>query len=101
MRRVYISGPMKGYVDSNYPAFEKAAARLRKAGYTVVSPHELIPEKPGDYDSHMRADIKGLMDCDEIAMLPGWERSSGAHLEMHIAARVGIKVRMFGELVAD
>jgi DNA recombination-dependent growth factor C len=36
--------------------------------------------------------LKALLDCDTIAMLDGWMDSNGAHLEMHIAHRVGIRV---------
>ncbi|MFI7864062.1 hypothetical protein ACFMJM_23825 [Acinetobacter baumannii] len=32
--------------------------------------------------------------------MPGWEHSSGAHLELHIAHRVGLTVLNVGELLA-
>ena len=50
------------------------------------------------YNSCMRADIKALCDCSAIAMMPGWERSKGAHLELHIAHRMGLDIKYVGDL---
>src|SRR5690606_41767260 len=37
----YLSGPMSGYPQYNFPAFAKAAETLRGFGYNLVSPAEL------------------------------------------------------------
>lgn len=94
MTRIYISGPITGKPDLNFPLFNAEAARLRALGYEVVSPVELCPDPAATWHDCMKADIKALLDCDSIVMLEGWEDSQGAHLELHIAHRVGIKVRM-------
>ena len=44
LKRVYVAGPMRGYVDYNYPAFDSACEVLREAGYDVVSPHEICED---------------------------------------------------------
>ncbi|MEW6166032.1 MAG: dATP/dGTP pyrophosphohydrolase domain-containing protein [Pseudomonadota bacterium] len=92
MKRIYLSGPMTGLPDFNFPAFNAEAARLRSLGYDVVNPAELNPDFETPYDECLRVDLKALLDCDTIAMLDGWMDSNGAHLEMHIAHRVGIRV---------
>jgi hypothetical protein len=97
--RIYLSGPMSGLPDLNFPAFNAAAAKLRSLGYTVVNPAELNPDNTTAWDACMRADIKALCDCTTLALLPGWERSQGAHLEMHIAHRIGIEVLQIDALV--
>lgn len=33
-----------------------------------------------------------LLTCDAIALLAGWQKSAGAHLEIHVAHRVGIDI---------
>lgn len=99
MRRLYLSGPMTGMADLNFPAFHAAAARLRAQGFDVVNPAELNPDPGAEWHACMRADIKALCDCDAIYMLPDWERSKGAHLELHIAHRLGMEV-MFAAPVA-
>lgn len=90
--RIYLSGPMSGLPDLNFPAFHAEAARLRALGYDVVSPAEVNPDHTMSWEQCMRADIKALCDCDAIALMPGWENSKGAHLELHIAHRIGLKV---------
>ena len=92
MKRIYISGPMTGCADLNFPAFNAEAARLRGLGYEVVNPAEVNPDASMPWDACMRADIKALCDCDTLALLPGWERSNGAHLELHIAHRIGLEI---------
>ena len=39
--RIYISGPMTGHADHNFPAFDAAAERLRAEGHFVINPAEL------------------------------------------------------------
>lgn len=92
MKRVYISGPMTGKPELNFPAFNKAAAELRAAGFDVINPAE-IGEVPGlEWADYMRADIRMLMDCDTVATLPDWKKSKGARLEVHIAGELGMTV---------
>lgn len=92
MTRVYISGPMTGLPECNFPAFHAAAAELRARGYEVANPAEINAETGGDWHFYLRADIKALCDCDAIVLLPGWENSKGAHLELHVAHRLGLRV---------
>ena len=36
----YVSGPMTGYPDLNYPAFDSFTADYRRKGHIVISPAE-------------------------------------------------------------
>ena len=96
--RVYISGPMTGLPDLNFPAFHAAAARLRNAGLDAVNPAELNPDPDTDWQDCMRADIKALCDCDILTLLPGWQDSKGAHLELQLAHRLGLRILTLTEL---
>jgi len=99
--RIYLSGPMSGLPDLNFPAFRAAAELLRARGAVVVSPAEISIATPGSWHACMRADIKALCDCTTIVLLPGWERSAGAHLELHIAHRIGIDVVQLDALMSQ
>lgn len=95
MSKVYLSGPMSGIPDNNFPAFHHWAARLRSQGHTVVSPAE-IPESD-TWENCLRADLRELCGCDTIALMPGWENSKGANLELHVAHRLGMAVMQLHE----
>jgi hypothetical protein len=90
MKRIYISGPISNMPDLNRPAFARAAKMLQESGYEPVNPFDVCPE-PASWEEAMRADIKALMDCDGIALLPGWEKSRGARLEKLNADALGIR----------
>lgn len=94
---VYLSGPMTGCPELNFPAFHVEAARLRAAGLDVVSPAEVKLEgKPGWAD-YMRADIRQMMRCSAICMLPGWESSRGAKIEHDLALALGFELMLAGD----
>jgi Domain of unknown function (DUF4406) len=97
--KVYLSGPMTGLPDLNFPAFHDAAKALRECGYEVVNPAELNPDQSMSWTDCMRQDIKALCDCDGIALMDGWENSAGAHLELHIAHRLGLQVSYVWRMV--
>ncbi len=84
----YLSGPMSGLPDFNFPAFTFACDALRSSGLTIVSPHEKDSE--GDtarpWADYLREDIALMMaGCQALILLPGWPDSSGAKLELSLA----------------
>lgn len=90
--KLYIAGPMTGYADLNFPHFNEVAARLRADGHQVVNPAEVNPDPSTPWEACMKADIVELLTCDGIALLEGWEKSSGATLEHHIANALGMPI---------
>jgi hypothetical protein len=111
--RVYLAGPMTGLPQFNYPAFERAAARLRGLGHEVVSPAEMDDPRireismlsmTGDMDtlkshgvSHgdfLARDVKVIADdgIQAVVVLPGWETSSGARHETFVAYLEGLPI---------
>lgn len=98
-QRFYISGPMTGLPLKNVAAFNLAAERLTDLGYDYVNPHDL-PEIPHEgYDSGyhemLRRDLKLLLDCDGLVVLPGWETSYGATREISLAASLELPIFRF------
>lgn len=91
---IYISGPMTGLPEFNYPAFNEAEKRLNEAGgFTVLNPASRGGAGTKSYDWFIRQDIKLLAEADAIALLPGWEKSRGATLETYIGTFLEMEVR--------
>lgn len=91
-RRVYVAGPMSGIAEHNFPAFNEAASRLRAQGLVVVNPAELNVGQEGDWAACMRRDVAEMVTCDTLALLPGWDRSRGALVEVRLARDLGLRV---------
>lgn len=104
--RVYVAGPMGGYDNLNFPAFDAAAAYLRALGHDVVNPADIDRAagiNPAKYSAEtevpeslrqdaLARDFMELCTCDAIALLPGWERSRGAKAERFVAEQIGLAV---------
>ncbi|AOY93813.1 hypothetical protein BKK79_19910 [Cupriavidus sp. USMAA2-4] len=97
MKRIYIAGPMTGMPDLNFPAFHAAAGALRGEGYDVVNPAEINADPAAGWLECMRKDIRELVTCEAIYLLPGWEGSRGARLEARIAEGLGFQM-IFAEV---
>jgi len=89
-KKVYISGPMTGIKDFNFPAFNKVADKLRAEGYEVLNPADHGAGE--DWEYYMKKDVKMVADCDMIVVLDKWHQSRGARIEVFLASRLSIPV---------
>jgi hypothetical protein len=96
----YVSGPMTGYDDLNFPAFSYATTTLRSRGMAIVSPHENDIDG-GEWDDYLRHDLRLLSECHGIVLLAGWSKSKGAQLELFVALRLGLAVRFFDDETSE
>jgi hypothetical protein len=97
--QLYIAGPMTGIENFNYQAFFDAEEELTKLGYRALNParhdgenfeeamkHVGTPEIPSHpWEYYIRRDIPIVAQADGLLLLPGWEASRGARLEVSIA----------------
>lgn len=98
----YISGPMTGLPEYNYPAFEKAAAELRDFGLIIYSPREISYAGEPDenpWQMYMKGGIAQLFQAEGIIMLKGWPKSKGARMELEIALDLGYPVYYYDAFV--
>lgn len=128
--RCYLAGPMTGIPKFNFPMFAAVAAELRAQGWEIVSPAEMdgpeiekiaVASKNGQLDANgkiagqtwgdlLARDVKIVADeVKGVIVLPGWEKSRGARLEVFVAylcnhalwvyERGGVRTMQHSELV--
>jgi hypothetical protein len=94
----YCAGPMRGKPNGNKETFLLAAKLLRRAGYTVWNPAE---QNDGNmtFSECIVKDLDAIMhDCKWVVLLPGWENSLGANIELftaHVSGKMGYEIDIF------
>jgi hypothetical protein len=86
----------------NFPAFDEAAEKLRRAGYEVVSPADLDRQlgfdpsrdeaTPDFVRQAIARDLSAVATVDEVCLLPGWETSAGVKVELELAKMLGLNI---------
>lgn len=86
MQKMYLSGPMTNIKDFNHPLFLRVATEFRLAGFEVCSPAEFFDgDTTRERKEYMREAFKYLLEADTIVLLPGWQDSEGARIEVAVA----------------
>lgn len=115
--RLYLAGSMRGIPEFNFPKFICIAKMLRKQGHEIANPaeHDLdsTPQivfepgyAPGDssqtrlFDSRAAFcwDFKQIIDAHGIALMEGWEQSTGAKVERLVAEMTGKVILLVKEI---
>ena len=113
-KTIYVAGPMRGYPDWNYCAFNSTEKMLADRGWKVINPASLdsnyeetagMETTPESFDPDKNEDehavIRKIMkrdcdvvcdECDAIFMLDGYRGSKGAMTEMWLAKSLGLDV---------
>lgn len=88
----YLSGPMSGIPDFNYPSFVKISEELRDAGIKIESPHENVwppnhenLSEPQLWQAMMGKSMLQMTRCNGIILISGWPQSKGARRELEFA----------------
>ena len=89
---IYISGPMTGLPDFNYPAFNAKAAELEQDGRDVLNPADTAGSPEWTWQQWMREALKLQLKADAVHMLPGWRKSRGARIEHRLALILGQRI---------
>jgi hypothetical protein len=91
-RTAYIAGKITGLPQNDVKEkFNLVAMQLAAMGYHVVKPVSVY-DHTKTWDDAVRSDIKQMLECDEVHLLPDWQDSRGAQLERDIALRLGMQV---------
>lgn len=99
-RTIYLSGPMTGLPEFNYPRFNAVAEMLRAQGHVVYNPAEFqhhgvfpIRQAFAEYTAFI------CNRADTIVMLEGWENSKGANAEKALAENCQIDIILVDQIL--
>lgn len=93
-KRIYIAGGIEGLdIKQRKQDFREVEMRLRDEGYVTRNPFDNGLPDDARREDHIRADLKMMLECDEIYMMRGWEWSKGASRERDVALECGLKIR--------
>lgn len=104
IKNVYLSGPMSGFEDFNFLAFNEAEEILTSEGFKVFNPAshgwgggnpETGTLSEEEYREFLRKDFIAVAESDAVFVLPDWEQSRGAKREVQVARWCGIPVYDF------
>lgn len=102
--RLYVAGPITdpdmAVVRQRCEDACRAGMRIVEAGHSVYVPHwsGLLPESfEIPHERWLEQDFEWLDGCGGIVLLPGWENSKGAKMELARAQHFGLKVFHYSE----
>lgn len=104
--KIYVAGPMRNFPEYNFPAFHEATATLRRLGHDVFNPAERdlqdgfdpTIDKALPLTYYMRIDLPAVCESDAVVVLPGWQLSQGANIEVFVAMQCGLQVLEYPSL---
>ncbi|KKL52760.1 hypothetical protein LCGC14_2282260 [marine sediment metagenome] len=111
IKTLYLTGPMRGIRYYNFPAFIEACEQLELKGYAVLCPastdiaegfnaskpeDELTTE---DMERFIVRDVQMVIESDGVAVLPGFEKSKGAMVEVSLARFLDKPVYRYPDMV--
>lgn len=95
---------MRGYEDQNRPMFFHATECLRKEGHEVYNPAEddVLWEKHNNgtftFAEAMSRDLAQVCKQEAVVVLPGWQQSQGARMEVFVGRELELQILQYPDL---
>lgn len=105
--RFYVSGPMSNIEHHNFPAFYECEQDLESMGYQPLNPARRyaddtwevasadVLDTPETWESCIRRDVVQVLNSEGIVLMPGWQKSRGACLELILSVSIGNSVAVW------
>lgn len=90
--RIYIAGPMTGYDNYNFDAFNAVEIELSNSGWDVENPTKHGVVEGATWEDYMVSCLGQISKCGSMYMLKGWQQSKGALIEHSLALMVNLDI---------
>jgi hypothetical protein len=105
--KVFISGPMTGIKDYNFPKFNEVEKKLIEKGIECVNPvcvclkykQERVVSDINVFNQMINDQLELLKTCTHILLLTDWHRSRGAKHELEVAIQNNIDIILESEIL--
>lgn len=105
-KKIFISGPMTGLPDFNFPRFNLVAKQLEDASIDCINPvdvckkynKETVLSDPVKFQEMIDEQQRLERECDAILLLDGWHESKGVRLELKTALELDMKIYLEEDL---
>jgi hypothetical protein len=98
--KYYLSGAITHQHFKEY--FVRYESELRNKGVTdIFNPAATIWPKDVKRETCLKYNLKILVDCDCIVLLPNWRLSREAYLEVYVAKNLGVRIVEFNDLIQE
>lgn len=95
-QRIYLSGPITNLrLEDAQALFARAEEDIATLGHIAVNPMKNGLSPKDSWEKHMKKDIVMLLGCDTICLLPNFNKSKGALIELDIATALGMDVMKY------
>jgi hypothetical protein len=99
--KYYLSGAITNQPDFKI-YFKGYEDELRYWGITdIFNPAAIDWPQDVKWETCMKYDLKILMDCGILVLLPNWKKSRGVKLELYVAKVLGIRIVKFTDLIKE
>lgn len=90
--KAYISLPISGRFPEEARKDASLAAEIieTRMGMLPINPFDIYAGIHPTYFDHICSDLRTLLDCQRVVLLPGWKKSRGCRLEKAAAEIYGI-----------
>jgi len=99
--RYYLSGAITKQPDFKKYFKDHEDELLYWGINDIFNPASTAWGEKAAWETCMKYDIKKLVDCDCLVLLPNWKKSKGAKVEIYLCKKLGIKIIEFRDLMRE
>lgn len=105
-KKVFISGPMRGYEKYNFPKFDRIEKILTDNGIECVNPARIsrkfkeveILNSENKFNEMVKQQQEAEKTCNALLLLDGWQHSKGVMLELKTAIDLDVQILLESDL---